>query len=84
MAGQQATLLASDGVSSLHHFVSVLSDDEDRTWSVAHDPFGRAAHEHMFKAGVAVSRNDDKIGLAIAGDVRDDFECCSYLHDYVF
>ena len=42
------------------------------------------AHEDMFKAGVAVSRNDDQIRLAIVGDVGDYFKGSAYADKHCF
>jgi hypothetical protein len=62
----------------------VFSDDQDRARSVPDNPFGRTAHEDVLETRVAVSRNDDQIGLGIAGNIRDDLECCSYLNEDFF
>ncbi len=62
----------------------MLPDHQDRAGSVPHNPFGRAAHEDVLKTRVAVTRNDDEIGLGIASSIRDDLECYSYLHEHFF
>ena len=54
-----------------------LPDDEYRTRGVPHDLLCCAAHEHMFEAGMAMSRDDDKICFAIARDVGDYFKGCA-------
>ena len=57
-------------------------DDEYRTRIVPHDPFGSTAHEDVLKAGIAVSRNNDQIGLTIAGDIGDYFKGSAYADNH--
>jgi hypothetical protein len=68
----------------LHEIVFALSDDEHRTRGVSYDPFGGTAQKHMFQAGMAVSRDDDQVGFAIAGEVRDYFKGGAHSNDHFF
>ena len=59
-------------------------DDENRTRGVPYDPFGGTAHEHMFEAGMTMSRDDNKIGFAIACDISDHFKGAAYSDNHLF
>jgi hypothetical protein len=64
--------------------VFAFPDDEYRTRGVPHDPLGCTAHEDMFEAGMAMSRDDDKIGSAIARDIGDYFKGCAHSDNHFF
>ena len=70
--------------SRLYELVFAFSDDEYRTRSVPYDPLGGTAHEHVFEAGMAMSRDDDNIGFAIACDVGDYFKGRAHLDNHFF
>ena len=48
------------------------------------DPFGGTAHEDMPEAGMAMSRDDDKIDFAIACHIGDDFKGATHLDNHLF
>ena len=70
--------------SRLYELVFAFSDDEYRTRGVPYDPLGGTAHEHVFEAGMAMSRDDDEIGLTIAGNVGDYFKGRAYADKHFF
>jgi len=59
-----------------------FADSQYRTRSVAHDSLGGTAHQHVLKAGVAVSRTDDQIDLTIV-DVLDRLNKMRLLKDEI-
>ena len=70
--------------SRLYELVFAFSDDEYRTRGVPYDPLGGTAHEQVFEAGMAMSRDDDEIGLTIAGNVGDYFKGRAYADKHFF
>ena len=49
-----------------------------------YDPFGGTAHEYMSEAGMAMSRDDDKIDFAIACHIGDYFKGGTHLDNHLF
>jgi hypothetical protein len=71
-------------VALLDELVFALPDNQHRTRGVPYDPFGGTAHEYMFEAGMAMSRDDDKIGFTIACHIGDYFKGGTHLDNHLF
>ncbi|MGB7839427.1 MAG: hypothetical protein WBL40_15080 [Terrimicrobiaceae bacterium] len=59
--------------------VSAIPDGKLPTWD---DPFGGTDDEHMFEAGMAMSRDNYKIGFAIGCDIGDYFKGHAYSYNH--
>ena len=56
--------------AGLYELVFAFANDEYWTRGVPHDPFRSASHKDVLNPGIAVSRNNDQIGLTIVSDIK--------------
>ena len=81
LAAPSPDRIGAGGRSRSSRSFSIATNRQDGAGGVPNDAFGRAAHEDMFQAGVAMGRNHHHVGLEFLGCDRDLVEGLAQAHD---